>query len=142
MARVKVTASLFDGSTLQAEGVYMGLADRVAFERHFGRPLGGLVGHDERTEHRISLLVGKVLERLEGEDDLPEGQAALVRRMLERLAKDENEELNEEHVAFLVRRLLARSQDVADFEEFVEQVEEIKIEALSDPTEPAAQREN
>ncbi len=53
------------------------------------------------------------------------------------LTKDEA--LLEEHVAFLVHRLLLRSGvDVGTFDAFVENVQEITLEAIPVPTEPTA----
>lgn len=94
MATVRATATMIDGSTYTAEGTYLGLADRIVFERKYGKSVSTIVRDDD---------------------------------------------LMEEPVAFLVHRMLERSDPaVGDFEAFVNKVQDIKIEAVPDPTDPAA----
>jgi len=86
---------MIDGTTYTAEGTYLGLADRVVFERKYGKSVRSFVTDDDG--------------------------------------------LTEERVAFLVHRMLERADPAAgDFETFVNNVQDINIEAVPDPTDPTA----
>ncbi len=100
--RAKVTATFMDGRTLEAEGAFAPLADRVAFEQRFG----------------TSTQVLARLPELFGPDGLkPDADPGGFR---------------EEWIAFLIWRTLARAHQVGSFESFVAELEDVAIADLED----------
>lgn len=116
--RVRVSATTIEGETYKAEGLFAPLADRVAFERHFGVTAAALQRLGDAFDEE-----GKLRE---GAD--PAG-------------------VREEQVAFLVWRMLRRpngaGEQIGPFEQFVESLAEIGLEQAAeedpavDPTEQA-----
>lgn len=107
MTTAHVTAVMLDGVEHEATGVYMALADRVAFERIYN----------------VSILeMARESRSLSGKDDAPVP------------------ELREERAAYFAWRLLDRaSAGVGDFDHFLENADELRIEVIAkpvDPTEP------
>lgn len=108
MTSMRVVAVMLDGTKHEAIGVYMALADRVAFERHYNLSITEL-------KRETKLL-----------DD--EGNAEAPVRSL-----------REEQTAYFSWRTLTRAEcPVAGFEDFLEGVEEIKLERLDGPVDPTA----
>jgi len=112
---MKITIERFDGpSETFAPVAYMGMADRVAFERRFGVDSAELVRW------------GRDLKRISGdldddETDLPPGA-----------------KLNEEWIAFFVWRAARRGLGVtASFDEWIDDVAGFGFDDVApDPTEP------
>jgi len=103
--RTAVTATLLSGATQTGEGELAPLADRVAFERHFG-------------------ITAAVLSRLsEAFDD--DGQLK---------AEADAHEIKEEWVAFLIWRLLRRvaTGGVADYDSWIDDLATIGLEQLEE----------
>lgn len=113
---VAISAEMADGTTYTAtvpDKSYMGLGDRVAFERRFGTStsavmmqLGGAFTVDDDGEQVVA-------------DDA------------------DLSELREEHHAFFAWRGLRRECDgVPDFDEFIDNAVDLEIDREPDPTEP------
>jgi len=107
---MRVVAVMLDGTKHEAVGVYMALSDRVAFERLYKLSI-------------IDLKRESKLIDAEGDAEAP------VRN------------LREEQTAYFCWRTLTRGDcPVGGFEDFLEAVEEVKLERLDgpvDPTDPA-----
>lgn len=110
---INITAEMVDGTKFEAavpEKSYMGLGDRVAFERRYGTStpavladIGSMFIEDEDGERQVDT-----------EADLST--------------------LREEHVLFFSWRGLSRGADgVPDFDEFADQVADVEVAV--DPTE-------
>lgn len=109
MGNARVVALMLDGTKHEATGVFMALADRVAFERLYN----------------VSVLELNRQTDLLNEDGTPRGKVDELRE--------------ERSAFFVWRTLERGEQAVGDFEGFLEAVEEIQIERLAgpvDPTEP------
>jgi len=110
VASMRVTAVMLDGTKHETVGVYMALSDRIAFERLY----------------KLSIIdLKRETKLLDAEGDA----TAPVRN------------LREEQTAYFAWRSLTRGDcPVGGFEDFLEVVEEIKLERLDgpvDPTDPA-----
>lgn len=103
---MRVIAVMLDGTKHEAVGVYMALADRVAFERIYNLSV-------------IDLKRETKLLDAEGNAEAP------VRN------------LREEQTAYFCWRTLTRGDcPVGGFDDFLEQVEEVKLERLDGPVDP------
>ena len=106
MASWRVVAITLDGTKHEAVGVYMALSVRVAFERLYNVSVVDL-----RREARLI-------------DDEGNAQAPVAN-------------LREEQTAYFAWRTLTRGDcPVGGFEDFLETVEEIKLERLDGPVDP------
>ncbi len=103
---MRVVAVMLDGTKHEAVGVYMALSDRIAFERSYDLSI-------------IELKRETKLLDAEGNAEVP------VRN------------LREEQTAYFCWRTLTRGDcPVGGFEDFLEQVEEVKLERLDGPVDP------
>lgn len=106
MTSMRVVAMMLDGTKHEAVGVYMALSDRVAFERLYNLSV-------------IDLKRETKLLDAEGNAEAP------VRN------------LREEQTAYFCWRTLTRGEcPVGGFDDFLEQVEEVKLERLDGPVDP------
>jgi hypothetical protein len=108
--KARVTAIMLDGTKHQGESVWQALSDRVAFERRYATS--------------IYAATAKLKDSLDEKGAPTEGfDWSLV---------------NEERLAFFAWRVLRRAErPVGEFEEFLDGVEEIELEAMdiADPTD-------
>jgi len=103
---MRVVAVMLDGTKHEAVGVYMALSDRVAFERIYDVSVVEL----RRESRKI--------------DD--EGEATAPVQIL-----------REEQTAYFCWRTLTRGEcPVGGFDDFLENVEEVKLEKLDGPVDP------
>ncbi len=116
----KVKVTLFDGGVQEAEGALFGLADRVAFERHFRVPAAKMSD----------------IERWVYMEDDPEVQAD---PSLKGHIKPGGEEFREEWLVFFAYRLLRRSGVAADeYDVWLEKVDDVDITFGTEAPNPTA----
>jgi hypothetical protein len=105
----RIVAVMYDGTKHEATGVHAGLADRVAYEKHFG----------ETTMARRTA----VLRQIDEDGELKE--------------EADGSAFSEAKIAFFPWCILRREiPDIGDFEEFLAGCEELIIEPITDPTAP------
>lgn len=104
MTTARITAVMLDGTKHEATGVYMPLADRVAFERKYAETLGQI-----RKQAKEA-----------GSESEPDFSG-----------------VKDEQVAFFCWRLLRRGQiPVGEFEDFLENADELAIDVQDGPADP------
>jgi hypothetical protein len=111
----RVTAIMLDGTKHEGTSVWQALSDRVAFERRYATS--------------ILSAAQKLKGNLDEEGNPTEGfDWSLV---------------NEERLAFFAWRVLRRAErPVGDFDDFIDNVEDIELEALEGPADGPADPTN
>lgn len=114
----KITAEMADGTThdpVVPPKSFMCLADRVAFERHFGTSIATV----------MATATARNADRDQSDEDDEAGGPDTIRLG----------DMREEHLAFFAWRTVSRHGDLATFDEFVDQVLDVTIDASVDDTD-------
>ena len=106
MGSARIVAVMLDGTKHEAVGVFMALADRVAFERQYD----------------VSVLEMRRQTEMLDPDGKPKADVTALRE--------------ERTAFFCWRTLHRGEQPVGDFEGFLDGVEEVQIERLEGPADP------